>query len=288
MEFRQILFPVDFSARSNAAAKRVRAMAELFGAKIVLLHAVEDPLKWYGTLDPVRAAEVVLPAALNEAEASLKKFAQEEFAGMDVLVRCELAEPLALIERTAHAFEADLIMMPTHGRGRFRSALLGSVTAKVLHDLAIPVWTEAHAEDVPAGAHWPVKTVACAIRLSKESVKVLRFAAEFAARTGASLFVTHEVPVGELRLGDYVNVEPPQYMEDFAREEIAKLQKEAGTAADVWIARGGVASHVREAALERKADLVIIGRGRIGHFGGGLAPHAYAIIREAPCPVLSL
>ena len=33
----------------------------------------------------------------------------------------------------------DLIMMPTHGYGPFRSLLIGSVTAKVLHDIELPV-----------------------------------------------------------------------------------------------------------------------------------------------------
>jgi hypothetical protein len=39
----------------------------------------------------------------------------------------------------------DLVMMPTHGVGTFRSFLVGSVTAKVLHDANCPVWTAAHA-----------------------------------------------------------------------------------------------------------------------------------------------
>jgi len=39
---------------------------------------------------------------------------------------------------------------------------------------------------------------------------------------------------------------------------------------------------------EREADLVIIGHGRIHGHLGRLRTNSYAIIREAPCPVLSL
>jgi len=288
MEFRQILFPVDFSPRSHAAAKHVRAMAVQFGSRVALIHAIEDPLKWYGSTDPFKVVNVDLPQALKEAEAALRGVAEIELPGVEVSIECELAEPPEYIVRRAGVVHADLIMMPTHGHGKFRAALLGSATAKVLHDVAIPVWTEAHAESTTAGEHWPVKTIACAIDLSKDSARVLRFAADFAERVGASMFVTHGVPVGELRLGEYVNVEPPEYLEDFARTEIGKLQREAGTSAEVWVRRGSVATLVRDAAAERKADLVIIGRGHIAQLGGGLTEHAYSIIRSAPCPVLSI
>ena len=50
----------------------------------------------------------------------------------------------------AKANQIDLIMMPTHGYGRFRALLLGSVTAKVLHDADCPVWTAVHREEVMA------------------------------------------------------------------------------------------------------------------------------------------
>ena len=45
----------------------------------------------------------------------------------------------------------DLIAMPTRGCGVFRKMLLGSVTAKVLHDASCPVWTSSHTEHVTPG-----------------------------------------------------------------------------------------------------------------------------------------
>jgi len=102
------------------------------------------------------------------------------------------------------------------------------------------------------------------------------------------MFVVHGVPTAEMLLGAYTKVEPPVYMEDFARTEIEKLQQEAGTSAEVWLESGPIASVVQKAATAKNADLVIIGRGRIGHTLTGLTAHAYAIVREAPRPVLSL
>ncbi|MGA8595805.1 MAG: universal stress protein [Bryobacteraceae bacterium] len=43
-------------------------------------------------------------------------------------------DPAAAIVKCAQAEQVDLIMMPTHGYGPYRKFLLGSVTAKVLHD----------------------------------------------------------------------------------------------------------------------------------------------------------
>src|SRR5207245_2957797 len=55
-----------------------------------------------------------------------------------------LGDPAAEITHYAEKNQVDLIMMPTHGYGRFRNMLLGSVTAKVLHDAHCPIWTAAH------------------------------------------------------------------------------------------------------------------------------------------------
>jgi hypothetical protein len=56
-------------------------------------------------------------------------------------------DPASIITEYAARNRVDLIMMPTHGYGTFRSLLLGSVTAKVLHDAECPVWTGVHTAD---------------------------------------------------------------------------------------------------------------------------------------------
>jgi nucleotide-binding universal stress UspA family protein len=94
--------------------------------------------------------------------------------------------------------------------------------------------------------------------------------------------------VTELLLGSYSDIEPPAYMENFARTQIEKLQHQTGTSAEVWLERAPIAQVVRNAAVRKKADLVVVGRGEIGHFAGRMRAHTLSIIRESPCPVLSL
>jgi hypothetical protein len=50
---------------------------------------------------------------------------------------------------------------------------------------------------------------------------------------------------------------------------------------------GLIARDVSDVALDQHADLVVIGRGKLQGAFGSLRTHAYEIIRQAPCPVLS-
>ena len=62
------------------------------------------------------------------------------------------------------------------------------------------------------------------------------------------------------------------------------MQHTAGTNLDVCLEGGEVSDAVRAVALQYQADLVVIGRGRIHETFGRLRTHAYAIVRDAPCP----
>ena len=71
MRFHNILFPVDFSARSHAAVPHVRAMAEHFGASVTLLHVVEGPAAWAAANDGGYFVEFDLPRLMKEADERL-------------------------------------------------------------------------------------------------------------------------------------------------------------------------------------------------------------------------
>jgi nucleotide-binding universal stress UspA family protein len=76
------------------------------------------------------------------------------------------------------------------------------------------------------------------------------------------------------------------FLLDAAR--VAKLQSDAGTHLEILLRLGKVAEVVRSVALQQEADLVLIGRGVIQGMLGRLRSEAYTIIREAPCPVISI
>ena len=63
---------------------------------------------------------------------------------------------------------------------------------------------------------------------------------------------------------------------------------EAGTNLEAALEGGDVARVVRRATKENHADLVVIGRGISHERFGRMRTHVYSIIREAPCPVISV
>jgi nucleotide-binding universal stress UspA family protein len=73
-----------------------------------------------------------------------------------------------------------------------------------------------------------------------------------------------------------------------AQAQIAKMQEDAQVHAELHVVAGHVAEAVHCEAVRHNADLVVIGRGVLHEKLGRLRTNAYAIIRAAPCPVLSV
>lgn len=178
--------------------------------------------------------------------------------------------------------------MPTHGYGKFRGMPLGSVTAKVLHDAKCDIWTSAHTEDLAPPRHAEYTNILCAVDLAPENVRLIRYATDLALRSSAKLRLVHAITGAGTGRENWANEKFRQFLFQFSREEIAKLQREAGTDLEVCIDGGDVATVLREAATHHDADLAIIGRGKLPHAFGRLRTNAYAIIRDSPCPVLSV
>ena len=288
----KILVPVEFSERSRGAARYAEAVAGRFQAELVLLHVVPPPYTMYGV-----AGEVTAYSSLPELEAErmtagrarLRDFAAE--MPRNFPVRCEVLEgdPARVIVDFAHTEHVDLIVMPTHGYGPFRRFLLGSVTAKVLHDANCPVWTGPHLENAPDWQAVRCQRIACAIDLGPRSTPVLAWAAVVARHCNAELVAVHAVPSSTGALGG-ITFDPDwgAAVARDARERIGKLQGELGVAGAVHVEMGDVPVAVSQAARQLDADLLVIGRSVHSGVMGRLRANAYAIIRESPCPVVSI
>jgi nucleotide-binding universal stress UspA family protein len=182
--------------------------------------------------------------------------------------------------------------MATHGYGRFRRFILGSVTAKVLHDADCPVWTGAHVPAVPAGEQasrqGTIKQVVCAIDLSAHSENVLDWAARLAGSFDARLFLIHAIPALAPAEEDYYQQHWREDLASGARDQLEQLQQSVGTKAEQLIVAGDVPHTVCAEAEGLGADILVIGRSSESGLLGRLRTNAYAIIRGAHCAVVSV
>ena len=286
LAIKHILFPIDFSERCCSAAPFVQAMATRFGANITLISAL--PPVWQTGLGEGATIQVDMNELTHDLETRLGGAFGREFAGIPVQRIAEIGDPSEVITRFAQTEGVDLIMMPTHGYGPFRTLLLGSVTAKVLHDAECPVWTATHMEERPSLRNKSDSNVLCAVDRTPQSVPLMQWAAEYAKLTGTTLRLVHAVSgiVGwpERQLDQ----EFQEALRNDAREAIEGLQRSVGVTAPLCVVVGEVADVVRAEAERHDSELVLIGRGILHETMGRLRTHSYSIIRHAPCPVLSV
>jgi nucleotide-binding universal stress UspA family protein len=272
---KHILFPCDFSPQCRLAAPFVRAIAARFGASVTLLTVA---LEADGRTD--------IPEQPVQGDARLQSLLAQELAGVPVQSVRLVGDAALRMTAFAHDNAVDLIMMPTRGYGLVRSLLIGSVTAKVLHDAKCPVWTATHAEE-QTQPKLP-RTVLCAVDGTPKSVALLQWAAGFAKEAGSVLRLIHVTqPISDMLILPGERALQAQ-MNERARSQVEALARTAGVETTVDVAAGQVSEVVGQAAQQYNADLVMIGRGSLQSTLGRLRTHAYAIIRSSPCPVLSV
>lgn len=282
---KHILFPFDFAKQGIQAAPFVRAVAQRCGAQITLISVVPPVWNVYSEGMPAMMA-LGTQEMQRDLESRLDAALTDEFAGLAVRRVTTSGDPALRITEFAHTNGVDLIMIPTHGCGLFRSLLIGSVTAKVLHDAKCPVWTAGHAEE-QRSRNMP-GTILCAVDGTPRTPSLMRWAVEFSHRMGASLRLLHVAP----RISDWIALpgerELQEQVRDEARAKIDALRETAGVEAHVRVAVGQIADTVTEEARQEGADLVLIGRGSLQSPLGRLRTHAYGIIQKSPCPVVSV
>jgi len=249
---------------------------------------LETPPSFYAMPDASGFDMLAQFEAIRQArQAGFESFLTKEFPAGDVKSVLVQGDPAGEIVAYARDNNVDLIMMPTHGHGPLRRFLLGSVTAKVLHDSDAPVWTGAHTTELRSHTNGHYGHILCAVDVDTSDIPVIQWAAEFARKEGAGLRLIHAVAGAASR-----RVESDQLVRaelfKLARQGIEDLQKAALSSFELIVRGGKPEIVVHDAVQDLGADLVVIGRGVIQGAFGRLRSHAYSIIRESPCPVISI
>jgi nucleotide-binding universal stress UspA family protein len=288
MNINQVIFPVDFSSHSVDVCPYVAALTRRLNAKLTLLHVVESLPPGSSPLDRLHDGDrAELERREERARQALSAF-QQQFIPHVASDLCVLVgDPARCIVAYGGESCGRMIIMPTRGYGPFRQMLLGSVTAKVLHDAKCAVLTGPHLESaVKADELFKLQRIVCAVSLDWETDHVLKMSAAIARQLGAELTAFHVVTPVEEGLLPLVEPGGPPFSTHSAKNAVADALSRTGVLAEICVSIGEPSREVACAAQAMNADMIVIGKGGAPELPGRLGSHGYAIVRRAPCPVL--
>jgi len=149
--FERIVVPLDGSRLSAQAIPYANELAHKFNAEVMLLRVVTDNHTAYTTQTggfgdnsamQIISEQIPLKDVENTAHARrylMNRAKDVSDNGVSVTYHVIEGSPARSIMEFAEMHEASLIVMMSHGRGRFKRAILGSVTDAIMRGSTIPV-----------------------------------------------------------------------------------------------------------------------------------------------------
>ena len=141
-DFSTILVAVDFSDSSDNAFQLALSMANKFGAHLVILHVINEPIDLRGFYVPHISYEKLEEEIAEGAEKMMESFCRQhidDFTDFESLIVPGM--PHEQILNQAEENNADLIVLGTHGRTGLDHVLFGSTAEKVVRKSKFPVLT---------------------------------------------------------------------------------------------------------------------------------------------------
>ena len=137
LRFEKILIAIDDDPIAARAAEVGVDLAHTLRARVALIHAI-DPSLIFAPDSGVAADELALRAE-QDGTRLMADFRARLPAGLHVSQFLPKGPPGAEIVKAAREWEADLIVIGSHGRHGITRALLGSVAEAVMREAPCPV-----------------------------------------------------------------------------------------------------------------------------------------------------
>jgi nucleotide-binding universal stress UspA family protein len=274
---RNIAVATDFCPWSERALQHALVLAHSFGAVLHIFHVV-------------RRAEF---SFVPDFMVPLDELAERDFD--DLIGRLNAARSLAgiehhhwnidgeisaVLEDFVRDHRIDLMILGTRGRTGISKFLSGSIAQEIFHYVSCPVltvgpWSRG------ASRQLRLNKVLFATDLSPESAAVIPYVLMPATIWHAEIDVLHICSSANCQCGNQ--------MEDTRRRMEVMTIGEAPLVVRYHVLPGLPPPTVLNFAMQEKADLIVLG---LDHhrslYGGPSISHAYEIVRQAPCPVLSV
>ncbi len=281
--FNNVLFPTDFTGASDPALLYVQAMAQTFGSKIYVTHAVTPYPPVFLPMEPV---PIVLDSMWHDAQESLAHLldvdALKNTRHEGVLERGELWN---VLDDVIRRHSIDLIILGTHGRHGLKKLVLGSAAEQIFRKASCPVLTVGpHVQkNRVEGALF--KRIVFATDFSAGSLRALPYALSLAEENQAHLILLHVMPLVPLGEQDQVGASVRARLEELILPEAADWCRPDCVVRFEFPPEGILAL-----AESQQADLIVMGVHKAAPVAASHLPWAiaYEVVCHATCPVLTV
>jgi nucleotide-binding universal stress UspA family protein len=169
----------------------------------------------------------------------------------------------------------DLLLLGAATKGRLDRFLLGSTAERLLRDATCPVWVVR-----PGRGHVELKRVLSAVDDSPAGKEALSAAIVLARSLPAKLTLVHVLAEGAPKLGESDRRKAPKALEAFDLH---------GVDVETMFVEGEVQAGLLQAAVERSADLLVVGEARRRGLARLLRENtAEGLVRKCPCSLLAV
>jgi len=298
--FRNILFPTDFTPHARAALKYAAAFAREGQGRVVLFSVQGGTVPANLLTLPERVFEETDKRWLKQLRSDVGDILSDPLlGGLEVEPIIVEGEPAPEIARAAHEFNIDLVTIVTHGRKGLTRALWGSTAEEIIAEAPCPVLTirppqHDFVEHRASNTEIRLNRVLLATNFRPTSNAATQMAVSLAARTGAELHAIYVISdyVGQMaEMFPEASGPPLSRLREFVEERMQQFASDNGGRATTHIAEGRPYEEVVRLAMEADFDLIVIGTSTHASLFGGapvLGPDIERVVRNAPCPVLSV
>lgn len=278
----RLLFPTDGSDCAERAREHAAYLATRFDAAMHVVQVEERDVDLTDAID-FREADVLADLHAADSETSAARVEERRIAHPSV--------PDGILSY-AEEQDVDLVVLGTHGRRGVQRVMMGSVAEEVVRRATCPVVTvgpSARPPDEMGGGRLLVP-----IDFSEFQDRLLKHALGVARAYDMTLILLHVVEVEGLPDVYQVYSTPPEpgVLADRIEqvlEQRADEIREQGVEVALEVRSGHAAEEILDTAAGLDADfLAIATHGRTGLDRILLGSVAETVIRQAPCPVLTV
>jgi nucleotide-binding universal stress UspA family protein len=281
----KIMVTTDFSQVSDGALDYAIALARRYDARIYLAHVI--------TPDPFQFAEPQLAQATYE---KVRQAAEEgitdilisgKLRGVPHEVLLEEGNVWPSLEKLIVQNEIDLVVVGTHGRGKFQKLLIGSVAEEIFRKADCAVLTVGPAVKEGTPKEVELNHILFATDFGPGAEKAAAYAFSLAQEHDATLTLLHVIESAAAYTEESV-----------ARQReinVTRMRQLMPPGSENWCKPefratfGAAVEEILIAARESKADLIVMGaKARESLAGHAPLTIAYNVVTKATCPVLTV